>query len=83
MSPAGAVLIVDDEMRSRESLQRVLAEEFDVLCAENAQAAEHILAGDLVQVILCDQRMPGESVVSFLRRVREIWPDPVRMIISG
>jgi len=83
MSPSGAVLIVDDESRSRESLQRVLAEEFDVLCAQNANEAETILAGDLVQVILCDQRMPGESGVDFLRRVRELWPDPVRMIISG
>ena len=45
--------------------------------------AEAILAGDLVQVILCDQRMPGETGVDFLRRVRELWPDPVRMIISG
>jgi two-component system, NtrC family, response regulator HupR/HoxA len=83
MNPSGAVLIVDDELRSRESLQRVLAEEFDVLCAQNAQEAEAILAGDLVQVILCDQRMPGETGVDFLRRVREAWPDPVRMIISG
>jgi two-component system response regulator HupR/HoxA len=83
MNPTGAVLIVDDELRSRESLQRVLAEEFDVLCAQNAQEAEAILAGDLVQVILCDQRMPGETGVDFLRRVRETWPDPVRMIISG
>jgi two-component system response regulator HupR/HoxA len=83
MNPSGAVLIVDDELRSRESLQRVLSEEFDVLCAQNAREAEAILAGDLVQVILCDQRMPGETGVEFLRRVREAWPDPVRMIISG
>jgi two-component system response regulator HupR/HoxA len=83
MNPSGAVLIVDDELRSRESLQRVLAEEFDVLCAANAKEAEAVLAGDLVQVILCDQRMPGESGVDFLRRARELWPDPVRMIISG
>ena len=66
-----------------KSLQRVLAEEFDVLCARNAQEAEAMLAGDLVQVILCDQRMPGETGVDFLRRVRDLWPDPVRMIISG
>ena len=83
MNPSGAVLIVDDELRSRESLNRVLSEEFDVLCAANAREAEAILAGDLVQVILCDQRMPGESGVDFLRRARETWPDPVRMIISG
>ena len=80
---SGAVLIIDDELRSLESLQRVLAEEFDVLCARNAREAEAILAGDLVQAILCDQRMPGESGVEFLRRVRETWPEPVRMIISG
>ena len=83
MGASGAVLIVDDEIRSLESLQRVLSEEFDVLCAQNAQEAEAMLAGDLVQVILCDQRMPGESGVDFLRRVRDRWPDPVRMIISG
>ena len=83
MNPSGAVLIVDDELRSRESIQRVLAEEFDVLCAANAREAEAVLAGDLVQVILCDQRMPGETGVEFLRRVRDLWPDPVRMIISG
>jgi two-component system response regulator HupR/HoxA len=80
---SGAVLIIDDELRSLESLQRVLSEEFDVLCASNAHEAEAILAGDLVQAILCDQRMPGVSGVDFLRRVRETWPDPVRMIISG
>ncbi len=83
MNPSGAVLIIDDELRSRESLQRVLSEEFDVLCAANTQEAEAVLAGDLVQVILCDQRMPGETGVDFLRRVRDLWPDPVRMIISG
>jgi two-component system response regulator HupR/HoxA len=27
--------------------------------------------------------MPGETGVDFLRRVRDLWPDPVRMIISG
>jgi two-component system response regulator HupR/HoxA len=83
-SASGAtVLIVDDEKRSLESLRRVLGAEFQILCAQNAEEAEAILAGDLVQVLLCDQRMPGESGVEFLTRVRERWPEPVRMIISG
>jgi two-component system response regulator HupR/HoxA len=34
-------------------------------------------------VILCDQRMPGTSGVKFLKEVRELWPDTVRIIISG
>jgi two-component system response regulator HupR/HoxA len=77
------VLVIDDERRSLESLRRVLSVEFEVLCAGNAEEATAILGGDLVQVILCDQRMPEQNGVDFLRRVRDQWPDPVRMIISG
>ncbi|MBI1980746.1 MAG: sigma-54-dependent Fis family transcriptional regulator [Methylocystis sp.] len=81
--PTAVVLVVDDEKRSRESLHRVLSVEFEVVCAGSAAEAEAVLAGDLVQVILCDQRMPGENGVDFLKRVRDQWPEPVRMIISG
>ena len=82
MQPA-TILVVDDEVRSLEALRRVLGDEFEVLGARSAEEAEAVLAGEMVQVILCDQRMPGESGVSFLKRVRDQWPDPVRMIISG
>lgn len=51
--------------------------------ARDAAEAEAVLAGEMVQVILCDQRMPGETGVDFLKRVRDTWPEPVRMIISG
>ena len=82
-SPAGTILVVDDEMRSLESLRRVLSEEFAVICAGTAAEAEAVLTGELVEVILCDQRMPGENGVDFLKRVRDAWPDPIRMMISG
>jgi len=82
-SSGGLVLVVDDERRSLESLRRVLSDEFDVVCAESAIEAEAVLSGDLVQVILCDQRMPAENGVDFLKRVRSRWPEPVRIVISG
>jgi len=80
---SATVLVIDDERRSLESLRRVLSVEFEVLCAESAKEATAVLAGDLVQVILCDQRMPEQNGVDFLKRVRDQWPDPVRIIISG
>ncbi|OIQ87799.1 hydrogenase transcriptional regulatory protein hupR1 [mine drainage metagenome] len=77
------VLVVDDELRSLEALRRVLCDEFEVILARSAAEAEAVLASDMVQIVLCDQKMPGETGVDFLTRVRRSWPDPVRMIISG
>ena len=83
MSGSATVLVVDDEIRSLEAIRRVLGEEFEVLCATDAAEATRVLDSEIVHAILCDQRMPGESGVDFFKRVRETWPDPVRMIISG
>ncbi len=83
MKTLPTILIVDDEVRSLESLQRILFDDFDVKTARNIREAEAILASEWVQVILCDQRMPDATGVEFLRQVREQWPDVIRMIISG
>ncbi len=77
------VLVVDDEVRSQESLRRTLEEEFEVFTASGAEEALALLEHEWVHVILCDQRMPGTSGVDFLRQVRERWPDTVRIILSG
>ena len=77
------VLVVDDEVRSQETIRRVLEEEFDVLECSSAVEAEGLLEREWIQIVLCDQRMPKETGVQFLTRVRERWPDVVRIIISG
>ncbi|MDX1593933.1 MAG: sigma-54 dependent transcriptional regulator [Gammaproteobacteria bacterium] len=77
------VLVVDDEVRSQEALARTLMESFEVLTASDAEAAVKVLEREWVRVVLCDQRMPGTSGVELLTRVRERWPDVVRIIISG
>ncbi|WP_184257133.1 sigma-54-dependent transcriptional regulator [Rhodopseudomonas rhenobacensis] len=77
------VLVVDDEVRSLESLRRVLSDEFEVICAKDAAEARRCLESEIVHAILCDQRMQDETGVEFLKHVRSTWPDPVRMIISG
>ncbi|AVT75085.1 sigma-54-dependent Fis family transcriptional regulator [Rhodopseudomonas palustris] len=83
MSGQATVLVVDDEIRSLESLKRVLCDEFEVICARDAGEARRVLESEIVHAILCDQRMQYETGVDFLKDVRKTWPDPVRMIISG
>ena len=83
MSTRPTVLIVDDEVRSVESLKRNLADDFEIRTAIDVEQAERVLEEDWVQIILCDQRMPDTTGVEFLKTVRERWPDVVRIIISG
>ncbi len=83
MSALPTVLVIDDEVRSVEALERILEDDFDVKKATSFPEAEAILADEAIQVVLCDQRMPGMTGVEFLKTVRERWPDVVRMIISG
>ena len=77
------VLIVDDEPLSLQTLRRTLDEEFEVFTAGSAVEATGILEVERIQAVLADQRMPEQTGVAFLTRVREQWPDVVRMIISG
>ena len=83
MSELPTVLVVDDEARSLEALERILEEDFEVKTAQDVGAATRVLEQEWVQIILCDQRMPDMTGVDFLKRVREDWPEVIRMIISG
>lgn len=83
MSDLPLILIVDDEVRSLESLQRILQDDFEVMTTSNVDDARRILEDEWVHLLLCDQRMPDISGVEFLKQVRENWPDVIRMIVSG
>ncbi len=77
------VLLVDDEVRSLESMRRTLEENFQVISASDSDSARALLDLHSIAVILCDQRMPGQDGVDFLKEVRERWPEVVRIVISG
>lgn len=77
------VLVVDDEVRSQDAIRRTLDEDFQVLTASGADEARVHFERQSIEVILCDQRMPGVTGVEFLKEVRERWPDTVRIVISG
>ena len=79
-----AVLILDDEPSILSALNRLLRHEgFRVLTASEPGTAFSLLATHRVQVIISDQRMPEMSGTEFLSRVRQLYPDTVRIILSG
>jgi two-component system response regulator HupR/HoxA len=78
-----AVLLVDDEQRSLDAMEMALEEEFIVFTANSAEKALEILHDEWIQVILCDQRMPGTTGVDLLSQARERWPETIRVIVTG
>ncbi len=84
MRPNHTVLFVDDEVNILKALQRLLrSQEMNVLIASRGDEALSLLEQNDVQVVISDQRMPEMQGVDLLSRVREGWPDVVRMMLTG
>jgi CheY-like chemotaxis protein len=78
------VLLVDDEENILNALKRVLRRDaYRVLTCTGAKQALEILALNQVQVILSDQRMPGVSGTEFFSQVKDMYPDTIRIVLSG
>lgn len=78
------VLCVDDEPSILTSLKRLLRkEDYTVCTAVGAREGFAVLERQPVQVIISDQRMPDMSGTEFLQKVKEEYPDTVRVILSG
>ncbi|OGU07645.1 MAG: hypothetical protein A2075_19165 [Geobacteraceae bacterium GWC2_58_44] len=82
--PRKTLLIVDDEEAVAAALAAVLETDgYHVLVANSAAQGLELMANHHVAVVLADQRMPGISGSEFLGTVKEIYPESVRMILSG
>jgi len=81
------ILFVDDEPRVLEGLQRTLRphrHEWDMAFAPGAEAALALLEASPFDVIgVSDMRMPGVDGAALLSRVRELYPQMVRIVLSG
>jgi diguanylate cyclase (GGDEF)-like protein/PAS domain S-box-containing protein len=78
------LLVVDDDVNVLGSLHRLFKRDnYRVLTASSPAEGFELLAMHSVQVILCDQRMPMMSGTEFLSKVKEMYADTIRIILSG
>jgi DNA-binding NtrC family response regulator len=79
------ILIIDDEPNILSSLKRILkGDDREILIAETAEQGWKILKekGE-VEVIICDNRLPGMLGVDFFTKVKRLYPDTIRILITG
>lgn len=79
------ILLVDDEEYILRVLQRVLGEEkrFEMITATNGQEALEKIRHQAIDLVISDQRMPGMTGIELLTQIKQMYPDSVRIILSG
>ncbi|MBX3228580.1 MAG: response regulator [Labilithrix sp.] len=79
------ILYVDDEHANRVVFQATFGKKFKIKAVASAEEALDFCAKthEPVAVIVSDQRMTGMSGDELLRRVKDVSPDTVRMILTA
>lgn len=77
------LLLVDDETRVLRSLKMLLKNQYQIHTAESGQQALQILQTHPIDVLVTDQRMPELSGVELLREAHKLYPDTMRILLTG
>ncbi len=78
------VLIVDDDSNLLAALNRQLRGKYDVTTAGSGELGLTTLEKNgPFAVIMSDMRMPGMNGIQFLSRAQEMFPNSVRMMLTG
>jgi len=78
------LLLVDDDEHVLAALRRLLRRDgYRILSTTSPQEALELLAIHSVGVIVSDARMPEMPGTELLRRVKGLYPDIVRIMLSG
>ena len=77
------LLIIDDEVEITKSLVRQFRKKYKVFTTTNAEDGFKILEKENIQVILSDERMPGMTGVEFFTKIKDKYPDVLKLILTG
>lgn len=81
---APTLLCVDDEPNILSSLRRLFrGQGYRVLTADGGAAGLAVLEQESVDIVISDMRMPEMDGAQFLEKVRERWPDSMRLLLTG
>ena len=82
--PKGTVLFVDDDAKALSAIRRLFhGYDLKLYFALNAHDGLKILAGAKVDLVVSDFRMPEMDGLAFLDKVQKLWPQVLRVLLSG
>ncbi|MDD5451641.1 MAG: sigma-54 dependent transcriptional regulator [Desulfovibrionales bacterium] len=84
MRPCARILVVDDELSMREFFKLMLdSEGYQAECVPNGREAVSLAQKSFYDLVITDIRMPGMDGIEVLKRVKEISPETIVIMISA
>tara|TARA_R110002096_G_scaffold142779_1_gene298292 strand:+ start:3327 stop:4568 length:1242 start_codon:yes stop_codon:yes gene_type:complete len=79
------ILYVDDEEKSLKYFQAIFEDIAPIFVASSPEEGFRVFSEnhDRIGLVLSDQKMPNESGLSFLQRIREVNPNPLRFLVTA
>ncbi|SDY99714.1 MULTISPECIES: response regulator [Rhodonellum] len=77
------ILYVDDEENNLQAFKATFRRDYKIFLAISAQEGRELLKTQDVDIIITDQRMPEEVGVDFLASVIPLYPEPMRILLTG
>lgn len=77
------VLYIDDEVENLRGFQFLFKRYYKIYIAKSAEEGLELLKNNPIKLILADQRMPGMTGVEFFELAADLYPDIIRIILTG
>ncbi|RZK69410.1 MAG: hybrid sensor histidine kinase/response regulator, partial [Pedobacter sp.] len=77
------ILYIDDEENNLNAFKAGFRRQYEIYTAISAADGLKILENISVHIIIADQKMPNTTGVEFFKSIVNIYPDPVRILLTG
>ncbi len=81
--PIYSILYIDDEENNLISFKSTFRRDYHIHVASSGQQGLEIMEMHTIQLVITDQRMPDMSGIEFLEQIVPLYPDCMRMIMTG
>ena len=78
-----SILYIDDEVHNLVAFKANFRRDYKIFTTESVDEALTLLRENEIQIIITDQRMPGKTGVEFLQDIIKLFPNPIRILLTG
>jgi len=82
-NPLPPILYIDDEEDNLTVFYSAFRRNYTIHLASSGPEGLELMKKNEVQLVVADQRMPEMTGIEFLERIKHLYPDCIRMVLTG